>query len=295
MKLIRCNCATHAPELLKEWDVLDHNIQAFKNTLIELEKAGQKNLAYAMNDEVLTVPQQVQGMAPSSRHREIISSKRPIVNLDQMMVVTWVASHNLMSHSMGVWDLESLYAMAERFPAGMGKPLQCDHEWYEMDAVKGFIFDSRLIRSNQAPDEVISGQPDFVDINNEIVSEQGYYSLELDTAIPIDSEFGRAVASGLAGDCSTGGLRDSVFYCPICTKSQGKPIDFFEDADICPHIPPLPYMSWFYDFSDPEIKKILAPYYIRGGFKVAIELSAVVTGDLPGAQILYSAGEAASS
>lgn len=288
MKLIRCNCSAHAPELLKEWDLLDRDIQSFKNKLIELESTQAKPITQAMEgEEPLVIPQELKPMMLTDRHKEIITGKRPTVNVDNLMVVTWVASHNLMSHSMGVWDLESLMVMAQKFPAGIGRPLQCDHEWYEQDSIQGFIFDSRLTMSSVAPDEVLAGDPDFVDINEEIVASDGYYALELDTAIPMDSEFCEMVMGGRVGDCSTGGLRDNVFYCPICSKSQGRNVDFFKDADICPHIPPLPYMSWFYDFDDPEIQKILAPYYIRGGFRVAIELSAVVTGDLPGAQILY--------
>jgi hypothetical protein len=296
--MIKCNCSVKShqnsqliPGLVQEWGLIDSNLQAFKQKLIDHENASLVQQEMHQEDKRLIVSNDLQGnsqvMAPSQKHKEIIASKRPSVKADEMMVVTWVASHNLMSHSMGVWDLASLYEMAKKFPAGIGRPLQCDHEWYEMSTVKGFIFDSRLLRSNQAPDTVIEGEPEFVEINQEIVASEGYYSLELDTAIPVNSEFGMAVASGLIGDCSTGGLRENVFYCPICSKSQGRMVDFFKDADICPHIPPLPMMSWFYDFNDPEIQKILAPYYIRGGFKVAIELSAVVKGDLPGAEIMY--------
>ena len=259
------------------------NLDKFKQHLSD-------SIAEALNatSDLLVVPQveiQQNISAPNDEQLQVINSKLPRpVEPGELTVVTWVASHNLLSHSMEVWDLDSLQAMAKGFPQGLGCPLQRDHDWYTVEMNEGFIFDSRLTRSSAAPDEIVNAEPGFSEHNLKIIGRDGYVSLELDTAIPTESPFLKAIMHGKISQCSTGGMRTDALYCPLCSESQGKPVDFFKD-DSCPHIPPLPYMSWWYDFDDPEIRKLLAPYYIRGGFTTAIELSAVVKGDLPGAQL----------
>ena len=237
---------------------------------------------------VVTSDRQVVNGQPNDRQLQIINSKLPqSVNPEDVGVATFAASHNLISLSKGVWDIGSLQAMARSFPEGKGRPFEINHDWENVNSVVGFIFDARLMKSDRAPRSVSHAQSGkFAKENKKIVDRDGFIWLEIDVAYDAQSDFARRVKMGTVGDVSTGGLKDpNGIACPICTEEQGQMIQCFTD-DRCEHIPPLPMLEWFLDFEDEEIQKRMMPYYIRNGFHTAIEVSSVIKGDLPGAEIV---------
>jgi hypothetical protein len=190
---------------------------------------------------------------------------------DQFVSVPMVASHNLMSFSNGVWDLASLEAMARLFP---GKPAQLNHNWDDIQDCTGLLYDAFLVRSMDAPTNILNAS-DFFDVNRQIVAKDGFIALIVMAAFPVESAVVDAIAQSRARGVSTGGLTTGEYGCPLCDLS-------FEDAN-CPHVPPHPMLLYYYG-DDPDMN--FAPYYIRMGFHTAIEVSLVVSGNLPGAEVL---------
>ena len=190
---------------------------------------------------------------------------------DRFVSVPMMASHNLMSFSNGVWDEPSLEAMARLFP---GKPAQLNHSWDEVQDSVGLIYDAFLVRSMDAPNNILNAS-DFFNINRQIVAKDGFIGLVIMAAFPVESAVVDAIAQSRARGVSTGGLTTGEYGCPLCDLS-------FENEN-CPHIPPHPMLLHFYG-NDPDMN--FAPYYERRGFHTAIEISLVVTGNLPGAEVL---------
>jgi len=190
---------------------------------------------------------------------------------DRFVSVPIMASHNLMSYSNGVWDTDSLEAMARQFP---GKPAQLNHNWDDVQDSIGLIYDAFLLRSMDAPTHILNAA-DFFDINRQIVAKDGFIGLIIMAAFPVESAAVDAIAQSRARGISTGGLTSGEYGCPLCELS-------FEDAN-CPHIPPHPMLLHLYG-SDPDMN--FAPYYVRQGFHTGIEVSLVVSGNLPGAEVL---------
>lgn len=190
---------------------------------------------------------------------------------DRFVSVPMLASHNLMSYSNGVWNLDSLEAMARLFP---GKPVELNHNWDEIQDCTGLLYDAFLVKSMDAPAHILNAA-DFFDINRQIVAKDGFIGLIIMAAFPVESAVVDAIAQSRARGVSTGGLTTGEYWCPLCDLS-------FEDAN-CPHVPPHPILLHFYG-NDPNMD--FAPYYIRCGFHTAIEISLVVSGNLPGAEVL---------
>jgi hypothetical protein len=96
--------------------------------------------------------------------------------------------------------------------------------------------------------------------------------------VPTQSKETTKIKYKQLNDASIGGYTNGSFYCPLCTKEYGEKISF--DDERCPHHPPTMYS--FLNFKEEEI----APFYIRGGFTDAVELSYVVQGNIPTAQTI---------
>jgi hypothetical protein len=223
---------------------------------------------------------------PSTEQLKIMNLSRPKgsreYTADDISVFTVVASHNLMSRSRGAWDIDSLKVMADQY-GSLRRPFQVNHEWFDVGANQAFCFEARLMKASTAPDEILNAV-DFSEVNKSIVKEDGFIWVEVDVAIARNHMIEQAIFYQSIKDCSTGGLRKPLTGCPICTRSRGEFVDGFDDEE-CPHIMPVPYIEWYVDLDNPEVRKLLAPYYIRAGLHSIVELSAVVMGDLPGAKI----------
>jgi hypothetical protein len=190
---------------------------------------------------------------------------------DEVWTIPILATNNLIGHNLGCWDLESIETMAKEF---IGRPLTLDHEWYDVEDVMGIIYDSRIVYQQRPPAvfmDMISRQ-----LNEMIVEMFGFSQLILYCSIPTQTESASKVKYKQLIDTSIGGYTNGSFYCPLCTKEYGEKISF-EDKR-CPHHPPTMFNS--FNYKEDEI----APFYIRGGFTDAVELSYVLQGNIPSAR-----------
>ena len=211
---------------------------------------------------------------------------------NELVTIPWLASHSLMQHGGGCWSPEAVMEMAFMAP---GNPVLVDHNWDEVGASHGYIYEAHIVEVESAV--LTAGGSDFdpivwasagsyVENNLDILRRNGSGMIMiLETAHQAGSAFVEAVKFNRIRACSTGCMMSSDGYvCPTCTDSQGEYVGFSDDR--CPHIMPSPFLSWFVDVDNPEIQKLIAPYYIKHGIQDFIELSAVVAPGLPGARRL---------
>jgi hypothetical protein len=211
---------------------------------------------------------------PSTEQLARINEFRPVgadeLTADQLVLIPFIASHNLLSYSNGVWDAESLAAMVSDFP---GEPLEVDHEWEEVGAIQAFICEAQIVRSVDAPYSILGAVPNS-EINQAIVRRDGFIAVVLVAAISAEAAIVDAIKYRRVHDVSTGGITSGQYWCPDCN------LDF--NDELCPHLIPFNVSGYVWE----QCKKQgynFARYYIRKGFSTAIELSCVVKGNLPGA------------
>jgi hypothetical protein len=113
------------------------------------------------------------------------------------------------------------------------------------------------------------------DIDREIIQKEGYYQLVAYFAIQSDYEEASDVRYGRRYDVSIGGMSIADFICPICECS------FMKDS--CPHYMPTDSIGQMITRDE---MNLIAPYYIRGQFTDAVEISFVVEGNCPQASII---------
>jgi hypothetical protein len=190
---------------------------------------------------------------------------------EELVMVPILASHNLMAHSNLVWSINALEDMARKFP---GRPIELNHDWMDVQQCVGTIFDAFVLRSADAPDEIVNAN-DNGDSNRQILARDGFAFLIQYAAFPNTSGSLAAIKANLARDVSTGVFTDGEMYCPHCQTS-------FSNPD-CPHWPPLPILVWYFG-DDPDVE--FADYYIYDRVMDAVETSLVVSGDVPGAEVL---------
>lgn len=190
---------------------------------------------------------------------------------DSVVSVPFLASHNLMSFSRAVWDIETgLAPMAAQYP---GRPLQVDHDWYSVDSNQGFIYDSMIVRSPVAP-SAIANAGEWAEVNRRIMSRDGFAGLVLWAAVPLDRPILGKILDGSIDSVSTGSMVGDL-WCPDCNKSSW----------VCPCVIP-------WGFSAATIRRLrerdysVPDYYVRRDTFGVIELSLVVSGNLPGAGVL---------
>lgn len=202
----------------------------------------------------------------------------PRIETHEVVSIPFIASDNLMSRSYGVWETDSLYTMAKLFP---GRPLELDHRHDQVEKSVGFIYDSAIIRSNNAPTSLLNIAGNF-DINRQIVARDGFVQLVLYTCVEATSEVVSGVRFRRLGDVSTAGYTTGEYTCPLCSISFNNPS--------CPHFIP-DWWSFMLARHGEIDADLIAPYYIRGSFMDAIELSLCVCGNLPGASLIPTGEE----
>jgi hypothetical protein len=211
---------------------------------------------------------------PTAEQLALINSHAPRgveYAAEDLTMVPILASHNLMASSNLAWSIRALEDMAREFP---GKPIELNHDWMQVEKCVGFIFDAFVLRSPDAPDSIVEANANGT-TNRSILARDGFAFLIQYAAFPIASSALAAIKSNLARNVSTGTFSDGEIHCPLCQTT-------FSDPD-CPHYPPYPVLLWYFG-DDPDFE--FAPYYIVDHVVKAVETSLVVSGDVPGAEVL---------
>lgn len=198
---------------------------------------------------------------------------------DEWYVVPLRASDNLVSRSYKVWHDDVLQQMPKEL---IGKNLIYNHEWSEAEESIGFILDAFLVSEPSYDNAIDSG--DRYTKNMSIVKNKGYKCVYCLAAIHASkAEDIMNIKTMRVNKCSTGGVLSQVdIICPNCSAEYGREVSFFEldsmGKYICPHQIPGGYE---YDEDDQ-----IADYAIWNGIFEGVELSLVVCGNLPNAEIL---------
>lgn len=214
---------------------------------------------------------------------------------EDWFVFSAIASDNLVSRSYRKWTLNTLAQIAEGL---RGKPFMMDHEWDDSDDTVGFIFDSSLVKLS-TPIMAAINQPMKTAMNQAIVSLEGHQMVICSVAVPMtDTECVDGIKGRKCQSVSTGGLLQSIkMICPNCSATYGREVTFTERDKYgkytCSHLVPSEYsygMSRDDDSDDYEDDDFPPPayadYLVLDGIFDGVELSAVVAGNLPYAQIV---------
>lgn len=180
-------------------------------------------------------------------------------------VQTIVATDNLISRSKSKWHNTAFDQLAE---LGIGIPFTLDHDWDEVGKTQGRVFQSRIVKYESAPKELLNRCGCKTDNLQAIKNDGGYITLEFDVFIDLDSPAVESIGYGLIDRVSIGGFDYEDIHCPICN------ISFFDKN--CPHAVPD---SWYPD------EESSAPYYERKDVTDLGEISAVLIPNVPGAGI----------
>lgn len=197
----------------------------------------------------------------------------PLFVASELVSVPMRASHNLISHSNMSWAPSSLADMALGMP---GKPFIKDHNWDNLDATLGFIYDAELLHSMVAPAEFLGGE--YGEKNRQIIAREGFYQLILHVAIEATHPLVRDIELRKVDGVSTGTLTKGVYSCPICAT----------EFPCGQHLPPtgeIRYLQKTGQLSEEE-EAAIAPYIIRSGNFWCCETSQVTVPQLPEAKIL---------
>ena len=190
---------------------------------------------------------------PTPEQLSLINKYRPKgtppIDGDEVISIPFLASDNLVSRSLGAWDVASLEMMAKLFP---GRALTLDHKWEQVEKTVGFVYDAAIIRQQQVPPALLNKAGNF-NLNRQIVAKDGLIQLILYTCVEATSP----VVSGLRfrrlGDVSTGGFTNKTPGCPLCETS-------FDDP-ACPHYIPDFWTMMMAEYG--EIKEeLIAPLSI---------------------------------
>lgn len=230
----------------------------------------------------LTAPTGLEMGEPSRSQLSRINEFRPLGvgerKASDCVVVPFLASHNLLNHSRGVWAPKALESMAATF-AGM--PLILNHEWHNAESSVGFIFDSALFYLNEAP-EAIAKASDHWQVNRSILARDGFIGMALLGVVAADHAIVGDIEARRVHQVSTGVLTDGTLTCPHCKVD-------FDDYENCPHYIPFGMSQKMIDKYRSRGAE-LADYFVRGEVLESVELSFVVSGNYPGAAVLSEAG-----
>jgi hypothetical protein len=212
---------------------------------------------------------------------------------EDWFVFSAIASDNLISRSYRKWHLNMLTQIADGLK---GRPFLLDHEWDDAEETVGFIFDSKLVKLS-TPIMAAVNQPMKTAMNQAIVSLEGHHMVICSIAAsPLKTK--SAVTGRTYQSVSTGGLMQAIkMICPNCSATYGREVTFTErDKNgkyTCPHLVPS---EWSYGRSQDDDRDVYedddfpppsyADYLILDGVFDGVELSAVVAGNLPYAQII---------
>lgn len=197
---------------------------------------------------------------------------------EEWFVMPVRASDNIINRSKKKWSVEILQAMASRTN---GSSFLINHDWDDVEASIGFIFDGFLKQETMAPQRQV---PDVEEHNAEIISAEGYWCYYAWVAIPRSHDSVQAVEQRRQQFISTGGYVSKARYiCPICTKEKGYEVGVWdmnvEGKYICPHSLP----GWGY-WDDSEGLEM--PYVVVNGVYDPVEISLVTSGNLPNAEVV---------
>lgn len=193
----------------------------------------------------------------------------PSLNADEVYTISIRVADNLLNRSYGKWRVMDLHKMADLI---VGVPTTLDHDAESVAKAWGRVYDARVVSSTSAPGgvELMAGNGS---LNQGIVAMEGYQEMVADAYFDAKSPIFDDFRFGRYSEVSLGGFRISDMVCPLCMDS------FFGDK--CPHYIPGSYSSMWADSEDE-----IAPYYIRTGLFDVMELSCVLTPNLPGAGVL---------
>ena len=163
------------------------------------------------------------------------------IQAEEVVVVSFVGTDNLLNRSLGKWGINELEKLAGLLP---GLPLTLDHDWVNVSKVQGLAFDARVTISPNPP-EWVSRSASYT-WNMAIIAKEGYRALEFDVSIPANAEILIPLRFGSIGKISLGGFAYKNIICPLCNVP-------FDDQR-CPHLIPD-------NFTSNELNA--APYYIR--------------------------------
>lgn len=199
------------------------------------------------------------------------------------IIVNFRASDNLVNRSYRRWSLNVLELMRIKC---IENPLLIDHEWDDSDCSAGFIIDSQIVRTTEAP---LNQKLGYEEINQKIIDKEGYVSLILTAVIKADLGVVEALKHRSINSCSTGGEIDSVrMICPHCTEEHGREVTFTETDKlgnfVCPHLIPSTWTTYYAAEEDSEYQ--IADYIILDGNYENLELSICNIGNLPNAKVI---------
>jgi hypothetical protein len=195
------------------------------------------------------------------------SAVLPEVNSEELEIVPFIASDNFVSRSKRKWTIQALDSITRLLP---GLSYQLDHDWDEVDTVRGLVFEAKRLQLDSVPYEILAAAGNE-DLNRTVFSSEGYSPVIAHVAFPATSQLLSGLQLGAIGRVSIGGFMATDVCCPECDTSFRNPK--------CPHYPPS---RWWPD--DPDT----TDYAIWQDTTDLCELSLVTIPDVPGAQTILN-------
>jgi hypothetical protein len=183
------------------------------------------------------------------------------VTAEEIEVVPFIATDNLVARSRTKWPLPALDKIAQLV---VGKPFELNHDWDDVGAIVGVVFSAEVLHLERVPEAYLLQKG-----SRDVFQDEGYHPVIAQVAFPRTSTLLSGLQLGAVPNVSIGYFKVTDLICPWCDVS-------FYDED-CPHVPPSP---WYSDYS------LTAPYAIRADTTDMGELSSVVIPDVIGAQML---------
>lgn len=181
---------------------------------------------------------------------------------ESLVCLRFIFADNLVGRSLKTWSTKALDSIAQRLP---GMPFTLDHNWDEVDEVRGTIYDAVRMQFDTAPDKFINNYAKAD--NKAIIKRDGWQPVVGKVALRGDSDTLNQIAMGTGNKVSIGGFEVTDIWCPLCNCS-------FYDREICTHVPPSP---WY------EGDENTAPYTIREDVCDMGEASLVLIPNAPSA------------
>lgn len=220
--------------------------------------------------------QRVEALFPTPEQLKLIQNYSGLAGLppldqDDVFVVPFVAANNLINRSFQRWPSKELSKMVSLLP---GNPLMFDHDWDSVKAIKGKIFDAKIVKSQPPKDYLDAGagtNNQNAEYNRKIIAEEGY--VEAIAYVYFNAEYSELLEDiymGTLNNTSVGGYEFSDFFCPLTNTS-------FDDPS-CNYLIPDP--SWgilpgqVYETGMGD-QMTVAPYADRVGLSDIGELSIV--------------------
>lgn len=204
-------------------------------------------------------------------------TNQPDYAAEELIVLNYLATTNLIHGSMVAWSLDGLMQIAESYQQG-GQDLMIDHAWQDSRTIYGMIFDADLYHirkpSNELTEYLLQSSPNQ-EADSQILADDGFYYVINYAVVEASHWINSEIRYLRKSDVSIGGdLREFDYLCPICSKKMKEKVSFMDKR--CPH-----YMPG--DVEDD--RENTAPYAIRDGKPEMFELSMVAQGNCLQAKI----------